>query len=91
VKGQVIDMKLRETIIKTLDGKDVFVPNAGILNNPLYSYSVDDFLRLEFGVELDNREDYKKAIPLIEKSINGNGGCAAREPTARNPGERRGN
>ncbi len=69
VKGRVIDMTLRETIIKTLDGKDVFVPNAGILNNPLYNYSVDDFLRLEFGVELDNREDYKKAIPLIEKAL----------------------
>ena len=68
-KGRVIDMTLRETIIKTLDGKDVFVPNAGILNNPLYNYSVDDFLRLEFGVELDNREDYKKAIPLIEKAL----------------------
>lgn len=69
VKGRVIDMTLRETIIKTLDGKDVFVPNAGILNNPLYNYSVDDFLRLEFGVELDNREDYKKAIPLIENTL----------------------
>lgn len=69
VKGRVIDMTLRETIIKTLDGKDVFVPNAGILNNPLYNYSVDDFLRLEFSVELDNREDYKKAIPLIEKAL----------------------
>lgn len=69
VKGRIIDMTLRETIIKTLDGKDVFVPNAGILNNPLFNYSVDDFLRLEFGVELDNRDDYKKAIPLIEAAL----------------------
>lgn len=69
VKVRVIDMTLRETINKTLDGKDVFIPNAGILNNPLYNYSVNDFLRLEFGVELDNREDYKKAIPLIEKAL----------------------
>lgn len=69
IKGRVIDMNLRETIIKTLDGKDVFIPNAGILNNPLFNYSVDDFLRLEFGVELDSREDYKKAIPLIEDTL----------------------
>ena len=69
VKGRVIDMTLRETVIKTLDGKDVYVPNAGVLNNPLYNYSVDDFLRLEFSVELDNREDYKKAIPLLEEAL----------------------
>ncbi len=69
VKGRIIDMNLRETIIKTMDGKDVYIPNGGILKNPLYNYSVDDFLRLEFSVDLDNREDYKKAIPLIEQAL----------------------
>ncbi len=69
VKGRIIDMNLRETIMKTLDGKDVYIPNGGILKNPLYNFSVDDFLRLEFSVDLDNREDYKKAIPLIESAL----------------------
>jgi len=69
VHGRIIDLSLRETIIKTLDGKDVYVPNGGILKNPLYNYSVDNFLRLEFSVDLDNREDYKRAIPLIQKAL----------------------
>ncbi len=69
VHGRIIDLSLRETIIKTLDGKDVYVPNGGILKNPLYNYSVDNFLRLEFSVDLDKREDYKRAIPLIKKAL----------------------
>lgn len=69
VQGRIIDLSLRETIIKTLDGKHVYVPNAGILKNPLYNYSVDNFLRLEFSINLDNREDYKRAIPLIKNAL----------------------
>ncbi|MPR32813.1 mechanosensitive ion channel family protein [Salmonirosea aquatica] len=69
VHGRIIDLSLRETIIKTLDGKDVYVPNGGILKSPLYNYSVDNFLRLEFSVDLDNRENYKRAIPLIKKAL----------------------
>ena len=84
VHGRIIDLSLRETIIKTLDGKHVYVPNAGILKNPLYNYSVDNFLRLEFSVDLDNREDYTRAIPLIKKSLYETTGVlrdSDREPT----------
>ncbi len=69
VHGRIVDLSLRETIIKTLDGKHVYVPNGGILKNPLYNYSVDNYLRLEFSVDLDNREDYKRSIPLIKKAL----------------------
>lgn len=69
VHGRIVDLSLRETIIKTLDGKHVFVPNGGILKSPLYNYSVDNFLRLDFNVELDNAEHDKKAISLIKKAL----------------------
>jgi small conductance mechanosensitive channel len=69
VHGRIIGLNLRETIIKTLDGKDVYVPNAGILKTPLYNYSVDNFLRLDFMVNLDNREDYQSALHLIQKTL----------------------
>ncbi len=85
VKGRIIDMTLRETIVKTLDGKDVFVPNAGILKNPLFNYSVDDFLRLEFSVDLNDQSNFKKAIPLIVQTLEGTRGVLNHEshkPTA---------
>lgn len=69
VHGRIIDMNLRETIIKTLDGKDVYVPNGGILKNPLFNYSVDNFLRLDFTLNLDNQEGYNEAIRLINKTL----------------------
>jgi small conductance mechanosensitive channel len=84
VHGRIIDLSLRETIIKTLDGKDVYVPNGGILKSPLYNYSVDNFLRLDFSVDLDRREDYKRAIPLIKKALSSTSGVlsdADRTPT----------
>lgn len=85
VKGRIVDMTLRETIIKTTDGKHVFVPNAGILNNPLYNYSVDNFLRLEFNVDLKDQSNFKKAIPLIILTLADTGGIlneGEHKPTA---------
>jgi small conductance mechanosensitive channel len=69
VHGRVIGLNLRETIIKTLDGKDVFIPNGGILKSPLYNYSVDNYLRLEFTVNLANKENTTRAIALIHKTL----------------------
>ncbi|TDB65246.1 mechanosensitive ion channel family protein [Arundinibacter roseus] len=69
VHGRIIGLNLRETIIKTLDGKDVFVPNALILKTPLFNYSVDNFLRLEFTLNLDREVEHKKAISLIKSTL----------------------
>ena len=35
LKGKVLTLNLRDTQIKTGDGKDVFIPNAVIIKNPL--------------------------------------------------------
>jgi small conductance mechanosensitive channel len=69
VHGRIIGLNLRETIIKTLDGKDVYVPNGNILKNPLYNYSVDNFLRLDFTINLDSREDQDQALQVIRKTL----------------------
>lgn len=69
VHGRIIGLNLRETIIKTLDGKDVYVPNGSILNNPLFNYSVDNFLRLDFALKLDKQRNYTEAINLIKETL----------------------
>lgn len=69
VIGYVIDVNLRETNVKTLDGKDVFVPNSVILKNPLYNYTVDGLLRYEFVIGIDYEDDVTKAIEVILKSL----------------------
>jgi small-conductance mechanosensitive channel len=71
IVGQVKDISIRETMVKTLDGKDVFVPNAMILKNPLINYTLDGFLRYEFVVGIAYESDTAKALKLILDTVSG--------------------
>lgn len=64
--GRVISISLRETIIKSLDGKDIYIPNADILKKPLINFTLDDLLRSEFEIVVFNANDIQKVISLIE-------------------------
>jgi len=70
IYGYVKDINIRVTIIKTPDGKDVFLPNAMILKTPLFNYTIDGFLRYEFIVGLDYRDDISLGIKTILETIN---------------------
>lgn len=69
VEGSIVEMNLRETHIKTFDGKDVYVPNGQILKNPLYNYTIDGFLRRSFKIGLDHDSDIPKARLLIYDAL----------------------
>jgi small-conductance mechanosensitive channel len=70
LKGSVVYLTLRETTIKTFDGKDIYVPNSLILRQPLQNYSKDDLLRHDFSIGVDYDEDIDAAIDLIYQAIN---------------------
>jgi small-conductance mechanosensitive channel len=59
-EGVIVEMSLRETHIKTADGKDVYIPNGQIIKNPLYNYTIDGFLRKSFIIGLDYGSDIEK-------------------------------
>jgi small-conductance mechanosensitive channel len=69
IVGFVKDISIRETLIKTQDGKDVFLPNAIILKNPLHNYTIDGFLRYEFVVGVAYENDSTEAIKLILETL----------------------
>jgi small-conductance mechanosensitive channel len=69
IKGQILTLNLRDTQIKTVDGKDVFIPNATIIKNPLVNFTIDGFLRYDFIIGLDYGSDYSAAMELILKTI----------------------
>jgi small-conductance mechanosensitive channel len=69
IRGTVLTLNLRDTQIKTPDGKDVFIPNANIIKNPLVNFTIDGFLRYDFIIGLDYGSDYRKAIDLIKATI----------------------
>lgn len=68
-RGTVLTMNLRDTQIKTGDGKDVFIPNATIIKNPLVNFTIDGFLRYDFIIGLDYGSDYRKAMEIILAEI----------------------
>lgn len=68
-KGKVINMSLRETLIKTLDGKEVFIPNGMIAKNGLINYTLDDLLRTDFIIGLDYNDDTQDALNMIEEIL----------------------
>lgn len=69
LEGKVVSLNLRNTQIKTHDGKDVFIPNANIIKNPVINYTIDGFLRFEFKVGLDYEADFLEAIRLVQHTL----------------------
>lgn len=51
-KGSVLQMTLRETIVKTSDGKDVFIPNYKFITSSMTNFTSDGFLRFDILLEL---------------------------------------
>jgi small conductance mechanosensitive channel len=70
IEGFVKDINIRETMIKTPDGKDVFLPNSLILKNPLFNYTIDGFLRYEFMVGIAFENNPIEAVQLIFDTVN---------------------
>ncbi len=74
VEGSVVEMSIRETHLKTVDGKDVYVPNGQIIKNPLYNYTIDGFIRGSFTVGVSYESDVehvRKTILEVVQSIPG--------------------
>ena len=69
VEGTITEMSLRETHIKTFDGKDVYVPNGQILKAPLYNYTIDGFLRNEFKLKVPYRADVNQISIKIKEIL----------------------
>ncbi|AWW00388.1 mechanosensitive ion channel family protein [Arcticibacterium luteifluviistationis] len=69
VQGTIQEMNIRDTQIKTFDGKDVFIPNGQILKNPFYNYTIDGFLRNQFNIGIDYGSDIAKARNIIQQTM----------------------
>jgi small-conductance mechanosensitive channel len=67
--GYVSELNLRESILKTLDGKDVYIPNSQIIKSPLYNYTIDGYLRYEITVGLDYNVDFKNVLAIIKNIL----------------------
>lgn len=69
IRGRVVALNIRDTQLKTPDGKDVYVPNANIIKNPLLNYTIDGFLRFDFVVNLPSGINYEAVMKEIEVAV----------------------
>jgi len=67
--GKVRGLNLRYTHLKTSDGKDIYIPNADILRNPLQNYTADGFIRYEFLVGIAYEDDIEGAKAVIQEVL----------------------
>lgn len=68
-KGVVKALNFRNTHLRTFDGKDVFMPNAMLIKNPLENYTRDGLLRYDFVVGLDYSDDIAEASKIITQAL----------------------
>ncbi|MEM9835517.1 MAG: mechanosensitive ion channel family protein [Bacteroidota bacterium] len=65
VTGSVVALNLRNTQVKTFDGKDVFIPNSIMLKQKVTNFVIDGFLRQDFKLRLDFNDDVEKAREIV--------------------------
>jgi len=69
IKGTVKALNFRNTHIRTFDGKDVFIPNAILIKNPLSNFTRDGLLRYDSVVGLDYNDKIAEAVKLIMNTL----------------------
>ena len=71
VKGEVININLRDTEVKS-DSKIIYIPNALLIKNTLINYNSAGFLLQTFTVGLEFGSDYNHAIALVKEVLERN-------------------
>ena len=78
-KGTIKNLELRTTHIRTVDGRDIYVPNAALIKTSLVNYTKDGLLRMDFGIGLATETDVEAVRRLVL------GHLAAEELVLKNP------
>lgn len=71
LEGEIREIELRYTHIRTVDGRDIYIPNAQMFNRPLTNYTRDGLRRPSFRIGIDYSDDTDKARHLLLKAVGG--------------------
>lgn len=69
--GRVINISIRETTLKTTDGRDVYIPNSDIIKKHFINYTIDDQLRETFEFSVFNSNNIRDVIAVIQETVSG--------------------
>ncbi|MFL9833118.1 mechanosensitive ion channel family protein [Chryseobacterium terrae] len=67
--GKVVEVNLRDTVIKTFQGKMVIIPNKDVFQNPVENYSLLGKRRLDLKVGISYDADLEKVAQIAVDSL----------------------
>ncbi len=68
-KGYVINIQIFNTILKTLDGERIILPNGQVSNNTIINFSTINNRRLDLIIGIDYSDDILKAKKVLQKIV----------------------
>ncbi len=67
--GKVEEVNLRDTVIRTFQGKMVIIPNKDVFQNPIENYSILGKRRLDLSVGVSYNDDLEKAAEIAVDAV----------------------
>lgn len=68
--GKIEEITVRYTTIRTLDLRQVVIPNMELITNPIKTYSSEDLVRLDTTVPVAYNSDIDKCMEVIKEALN---------------------
>lgn len=67
--GEAKALNLRNTHIRTFNGRDIYIPNSIMIKQPLTNYTKDGLLRHDFIMGIDYSEPLSEILALINQTL----------------------
>jgi len=68
--GKIEEITIRYTTIRTLDLRQVVIPNMELITNPIKTYSSEEVIKFNTLIPVSYDEDLDKAMEIMRESAN---------------------
>ena len=69
--GRIEQITIRYTIIRSLDLRQVIIPNMTLISSPIKTFSAEEIVKLTADIGVHYDCDISKAIEVVKNTING--------------------
>lgn len=73
IQGTVIDIRIRDTLIRNFDGQDVFIPNKDFMTDEFHNYSSFGRRKIKISVGVDYNADLDQAKKIVLEAAKNTG------------------
>jgi small-conductance mechanosensitive channel len=77
--GKVVEINLRDTVVRTFQGQMVIIPNKDVLQNPIENFSMLGKRRMDLNIGISYGEDLEKVRDITLQAVEGLSGLSAED------------